>query len=441
LKPTWRLGAAALVVACWLSAGASPFADAVPGLRQPADFVRDYVAARTRLEEGRGPPPDGEAANRRALAYGAPAVGLYGGPYFIHPPTATVAVLPLARLPWRTNALAWAGLSLIALGWLAFSLVGIWRRDRRPTVLSVALLMLALLLWPPTLHCFEKGQWSIWLAALLAAGLRAFEAGHPRRAGVAFGLAAALKVTPIVLVGFLLLRRPRAAVALLATGGLVALLALVAVGPQAWMAFLAQSPHNAAVWAPWIANTASLDGIYARLLTSNPFSRALFVAPRLAAAAFVLTELALLAAALGALSSRRRRTMTQASERRLLAAWLTLPVLLNPLGWSHVVLILLAPLAVSARDGGPRRQTIALVLLAILSIPRQRLYAWAGALPVGPAPGLLLGLHALAGVALFVTLRWPPAEAGDNGGAMSVDASHRRGAAAAFSFEAQSTEI
>jgi len=113
------------VVACWLSAGASPFADAVPGLRQPADFVRDYVAARTRLEEGRGPPPDGEAANRRALAYGAPAVGLYGGPYFIHPPTATVAVLPLARLPWRTNALAWAGLSLIALGWLAFSVVGI----------------------------------------------------------------------------------------------------------------------------------------------------------------------------------------------------------------------------------------------------------------------------------------------------------------------------
>jgi alpha-1,2-mannosyltransferase len=408
LKPTWRLGAAALVVACWLSAGAAPFVDAVHGLRQPADFVRDYVAARTRLEEGRGPPPKGEAANQRALAYGAPAVGLYGAPYFIHPPTATTAVLPLACLPWRAAALAWAGLSLIALAWLARSLVGIWRRDRPPSAVPVALLTLALALWPPTLHCFEKGQWSIWLAALLAAGLRAFEAGRPRRAGVAFGIAAALKVTPIVLLGFLLLRRRRAAVALLATGALAALVALSAVGPGAWMVFLAESPHNAAVWAPWIANTASLDGVYARLLTSNPFSRALFVAPRFAAAAFGLTELALLAAALGgALSSRRHRTMTQVSERRLLAAWLTLPVLLNPLGWSHVVLMLLAPLAVSARDGGPRRQTTAMVLLAILSIPRQRLAAWAGGLPVGPAAGVLLGLHAFTGVALFATLRWP----------------------------------
>jgi uncharacterized membrane protein len=316
--------------------------------------------------------------------------------------------LPLARLPWRAAALAWAGLSLLALGWLARSLVGIWRRDRAPAAVPVALLTLALALWPPTLHCFEKGQWSIWLAALLAAGLRSFEAGRPRRAGLAFGLAAALKVTPVVLLGFLLLRRRRAAVALLVTGGLAALVALVAVGPGAWMAFLAESPHNAAVWAPWIANTASLDGVYTRLLTSNPFSQAWFVAPRFAAAAFGLTELALLAAALGgALPSRRHRAMTQASERRLLAAWLTLPVLLNPLGWSHVVLMLLAPLAVSARDGGPRRQTTAVVLLAILGIPRQRLAAWGGALPVGPAAGLLLGLHAFAGVALFVTLRWP----------------------------------
>ena len=396
------------MVACWLSAGAAPFVDAVRGLRQPADFVRDYVAARTRLEEGRGPPPDGEAGNRRALAYGAPAVGLYGAPYFIHPPTATTAVLPLARLPWRAAALAWAGLSLIALGWLARSLVGIWRRDRRPSAVPVALLTLALALWPPTLHCFEKGQWSIWLAALLAAGLRAFEAGRARRAGVAFGIAAALKVTPVVLLGFLVLRRRRAAVALLVTGALAALVALIAVGPDAWRVFLAESAHNAAVWAPWIANTASLDGVYTRLLTSNPFSRALFVAPRLAAAAFGLTELVLLAAALGgALSSRRHRTMTQASEQQLLAAWLTLPVLLNPLGWSHVVLMLLAPLAVSARDGGPRRQTAALVLLAILSIPRQRLAAWAGGLPVGPAAGVLLGLQAFAGVALFATLRWP----------------------------------
>jgi hypothetical protein len=385
--------------------------DAVNGLREPADFVRDYVAARARLEDGRGPPPDGEAGNRRAVAHGGPTVGLSGGPYFIHPPPATTAVLPLARLPWRAAALAWAGLSLIALGWLGRSLVGIWKPDRPPTAVPAALLTLALALWPPTLHCLEKGQWSIWLAALLAAGLRSFEAGRPRRTGIAFGVAAALKVTPVVLLGFLLLRRRRAAVALTLTAGLAALVALVAVGPAAWRAFLAESPHNAAVWAPWIANTASPDGVYARLLTSNAFSQAPFVAPRLAAAAFGLTELALLAAAIGAVlpSWRHRRNwvLTPASESRLLAAWLTLPVLLNPLGWSHVVLMLLAPLAVLARDGGPRRQMTAVGLLAMLTIPRQRLATWAGALPVGPAGAVLLGLHAFAGVVLFVTLLWP----------------------------------
>lgn len=407
MKRTWRLGAAALVVACWLSAGAAPLADAVRGLREPADFARDYVVARARLEDGPRPPPDGEAANRRALGYGAPAVGLYGAPYFIHPPTATLVLLPLACLPSTGAALAWTGLSLLALGWLAFSLVGLWRPDRPPALAPVALLTVGLALWPPTLHCLEKGQWSIWLAALLAAGLRWLEAARPRRAGIAFGLAAALKVTPVVLLGVLLLRCRRAAVALLATGGAAALLALIVVGPAAWRAFLAGAAHNAAVWAPWIANTASLDGVFARLFTANPFSRALVVAPGLAAAAFGLTELTLLAAAIAgvALPNRRNRAVAPEAEKiepRLLAAWLTLPVLLNPLGWSHVVLMLLAPLAVLARDGRLRRRVTAIVLLAVLSIPRQRLGAWA--LPVGPAAGALLGLHAFAGVALFAAL-------------------------------------
>ena len=65
----------------------------------------------------------------------APRVALLGAPYFIHPPTATLAVLPFAGLPWRAAALAWAAASLVALVWLAFSLLGDldprrWRRRR-----------------------------------------------------------------------------------------------------------------------------------------------------------------------------------------------------------------------------------------------------------------------------------------------------------------------
>lgn len=398
MKPSFRLGAVALVAACWLSAGSRPFADALTGLADPADLARDYVTARARLEEGRGPSPDGEDANVRAVRYGAPQVALYGAPYYVHPPTATLAVLPLGRLPFRAAALVWAAGSVVALGWLALSLLGIWKPETPPKPTHVALLMLGLAAWPPSLYCLEKGQWSIWVAALLAAGLRAFEAKRPRGAGALFGLAAALKVTPAVLIGFLLARSRRAAAAMLAVIGAAAIASLAVLGPAPWRQLFAGSASNAAIWAPWLANTASVDGIFARLLTSNPFARPLVAAPALARAAFALMSLALLAAAI---ATTFRRRGAPGSQARLLGGWLTLPVLLNPLGWSHVVLLLLAPLAVLAREGGARAGLAAVLLLAAMSIPRQRLIEWAGAVPVGPAGSLLLGLHALAALALF----------------------------------------
>jgi alpha-1,2-mannosyltransferase len=391
-----------LVAACWLSAGSTPFADAVRGAAEPADWARDYVTARARLEDGRGPPPVAEDGNERAARYGARRVGLLGAPYFIHPPTATLAVLPFAWMPWRVAAWAWAAASLVALVWLAFSLLEIWIPGAAPPASRVALLTLGLLLWPPTLHCLEKGQWSIWLAALLASGWRSFEARRMRRTGSLFGVAAALKITPLVLLGYLLLRNRRAAAALLATMGGAALAALVAIGPTAWYRFFGDASRNEAAWAPWIANSASLDGIYARLLTSNPFSRPILVAPGLARAAFAATALLFLAAAIGA--AYRRRERSSASQARVLAAWLTLPLLLNPLGWSHLVLVLAAPLVVFLRDAGPRERVAATLILAALSVPRQRLIEWAGAVPVGPAASVLLGLHAFAAVALFVAL-------------------------------------
>ncbi len=178
-----------MVAACWLSAGSRPLVDAVLGATEPADWARDYVTARARLEDGRGPPPVAEEGNERAVRYGAPRVALLGAPYFIHPPTATLAVLPFAGLPWRGAAVAWAAASVVALAWLAVSLLGIWAPGTAPPASRVALLTLAVALWPPTLYCLEKGQWSIWLAALLAAGFRSLEAKRAGRSGSLFGAA------------------------------------------------------------------------------------------------------------------------------------------------------------------------------------------------------------------------------------------------------------
>jgi uncharacterized membrane protein len=393
----------ALVGACWLSAGSTPFVDAVIGLPESGDWIRDYVIARARLEDGRGAtPPMAEKANERAARYGAPPVVLLGGPYYIHPPTATVVVLPFAWLSWRTALLTWAMGSLVALVWLALSLLRIWNPGEAPPARRIILLTLALLVWPPTLYCFQKGQWSIWLAALLAAGWRSWEERRAGRAGSLFGVAAALKVTPIVVVGHLLLRSRRAAAAMVATAGGAALVALAVMGPKAWYRFATDASRNEVAWAPWLANTASLDGVYARLLTSNRFTRPILVAPALARGAFTVTALLLLAVAIGA--TFRRRDESSESQGRVLACWLTLAVLLNPLGWSHVVLLLLAPLAVLARNAGPRQRIAATLVLAALSVPRQRLTEWAGAVPIGPVASVYLGLHAFAALGLFVAL-------------------------------------
>jgi alpha-1,2-mannosyltransferase len=377
--------------------------DAVLGTPVPADWARDYVTARARLEDGRGAaPPMAEAANDRGARYGAPRVVLLAAPYYIHPPTAAVVVLPFAWLPFRTAALAWAAGSIVALVWLAFSLLRIWTPGAAPPARRVTLLTLALAVWPPTLYCIEKGQWSIWLAALLAAGWTSLEERRAGRAGSLFGVAAALKITPIVVIGHLLFRSRRAAAATLATAGGAGVVSLAAIGPMAWYRFAAGASKNEVEWAPWLANTASLDGVYARLLTSNPFSRPIVVAPGLARGAFTVTALFLLAAATAA--TYRARDQSSQSQGRVLACWLTLPLLLNPLGWSHVVILLLAPLAVLARKGGIRQQVAATLVLAAISVPRQRLTEWAGAVPVGPVASVFLGLHAFAALGLFVAL-------------------------------------
>jgi alpha-1,2-mannosyltransferase len=260
------------------------------------------------------------------------------------------------------------------------------------------------------LHNFEKGQWSIALAALLAAGFRALDEGRARRAGALFGVAAALKVTPLVLLGLLVLRHRRAAAAMAATFGAILLVTLAVGGVAPWRAFFGGAARNAAVWAPWIANTASPAGIYARLFDGGAFARPLVAAPALATAAFDATAIALLAAAL--LAHRRASASSQpppvvaagGRASALEASWLTFPVLLNPLGWSHVLVMLLAPAVIAARDGGRTARALALAALAAFSVPRQTLALLAGPVPCSPGRGLALGVHAAFAVVLFATL-------------------------------------
>jgi uncharacterized membrane protein len=387
--------ALAFLAAAWASAGAAPVRDAVTGAPRPVDFARDYVAAHARVHDGRGAAPQGEAGNVHAAAVGAPHVVLLGGPYFIHPPPAVFAVIPFVPLGFDGAAWAWLALSVLALGVLAVFLAEAAAPADEHAATRAAVVALVLLAWPPVLHNLAKGQWSILLAALIAAGWGALGRGRPRAAGVCLGLAASLKATPLLLLGYVVLRQRRAALAMAATLAAAALLSVAANGWAPWRAWFADAPGNVAAWQTWTANTVSLGGALARLFAGGPYARALVALPALARALTVGLSLALVA---GLALVTHRAPATAPVERALFAAWTSLVVVLNPLAWTHTAVLALLPLALLARAPST---AIPVAALVTLTIPRETLAAFAGPTPVGPRAGLVLSLHAAAVLALF----------------------------------------
>lgn len=390
-----RAAALALVATAWVSAGAHPFAEALSEASAPIDFTRDYVSARAHLAgvDVR----DQDAGNTYAETIGAPRVVLLGAPYHAHPPTAAFVVTPLATLGFAGAALAWLALSLSALAVLAFVLAAVVTREDRPSPSTVTLTFLLLASWPPVLHNLAKGQWSILLAALIALGWRAFERGHARAAGVLLGVAASLKATPILLLGFLALRHRRAAAAMALTLAGIVLASLAAFGVEPWREWVVNAQPNALAWRTWTANTASLGGLFARLFTLSAYARPITEAPALAQA-LTLGATALLVT-VAALTSRRARS---SGEPALFALWAAAAVVLNPLGWTHTTVMALLPIALLARDGV---SPAVLVVFVALTVPRQTLAVLAGPVPVSPARGLALSLHAGALLVLIAAAR------------------------------------
>jgi hypothetical protein len=390
------LGVALLAVG-WCSAGLTPVREAAKEALAPSDFTRDFVTAHWRVHRGGGPPPSEAEGNAYAVSIGAPEVTPVGGPYFVHPGPALVAVLALVPLGYRGAAVAWLALSLLALGVLAFGLVALLGPGERSRGRLVAFTFLGLLLWPPTLHNLAKGQWSILLAALLTLGWRELETRREGAAGAWIGAAASLKLTPVLMVGYLAIRRRRAAVSLVAVTVAASAAALAVTGlagPRAW---LADMSRNVAAWQTWTGNTASLNGFISRLLAGGPFARPLVDAPAAARALNLFLSLALV----GWIAVVTWRTPpSPRTDRALGAAWLALCVLLNPLAWTHTELLALPALALLH---GLVRPATLLLALALMSVPRHTLAALAGPAPVGPATAPILSLHAAALCLIVVT--------------------------------------
>ncbi len=174
----------------------------------------------------------------RAVAHGAP---LYNWPrttnQFTYPPFFALLVTVLAAVPWSAVLGLWSLASLVALPvtiWVTLGALGYRDREVRA---GGTLLVTAVLFWTaPVLHVIYLGQVELLLMALVLWDLCQPERRRWQGAGV--GIAAGIKLVPLIFIPYLLLtRRYRQAAVATATfaGTVVAGFALPADSRAYWL--------------------------------------------------------------------------------------------------------------------------------------------------------------------------------------------------------------
>ena len=168
--------------------------------------------------------------------------------HFTYPPFAALLFWPFARLPVHAGQLVWSLLSLLMLVALTAASIHACRPqwpNQRTWVIAVIVLFPVLWL-SPDLLTFDFGQinFLIVLLVLLDLTCRIDVRSHTLPRGVLLGVAAALKLTPLIFIGWLLLTRQfRSAATALATF-LICSLGAFALTPHSWLVYWSSEVFN-----------------------------------------------------------------------------------------------------------------------------------------------------------------------------------------------------
>jgi hypothetical protein len=402
---TWFIATAAATLIVVLSAGARPWVGALAGAFGPPDFAQDIAAAQLSIEGLN--PYTADFASRHAQVMGT--AGAKGYPFFPHPPFAIVLSWPFGFLTLSSGAMVWYAVSLALLACLALLLAEIATGQDlngappRPGPSTAVGMFMTLLFWPPVLYNLEKGQFSILLTVLFALAWRSLRQGESGRAGVLIGVAAAVKVFPLLAAGYLLRRSVRSTAWAAVTALFLTALPVLWLGPESIGAFVEQSQGNVTYWRTWPAVTYSIYGAVARLLIGGTWASAVMQAPLVAQIIVGTIGLALVVIALVVTG---RWSTGDRDESSLFGAWIVLLVLLNPLSMGHNGVLLALPIAFSARalrdDDRTWVRTAWAIGVILVSIPRQTIFDLAP-FPVSPLRGLLIVALPMWGALLLFT--------------------------------------
>ncbi|MEU6217471.1 glycosyltransferase 87 family protein [Streptomyces sp. NPDC047022] len=267
---------------------------------------------------------------------------------FTYPPFAALSMLPMAFVGLYTTIAGALLLNLAAVSVVMWILFG--PQLSRHGWFGWALAACALALFEPVRDTFSFGQVNLLLLALVLADAWLLSTGRGKRAGVGIGLAAAIKLTPAVFIGLLLLaRRWRAAAVasgVAAAASLFAFWALPGASRFYWGHALWDTTRVGRL--DYVSNQ-SLQGVLARLAAPGEPSRA----------AWELTVVAVLAV----WGWRSHSALRTGDWYGAFALTGLTACLISPITWVHHLVWLLPSFAVLVRE---RRLRIAGVIYVVM---------------------------------------------------------------------------
>ncbi|MEV7083001.1 glycosyltransferase 87 family protein [Streptomyces sp. NPDC093516] len=264
---------------------------------------------------------------------------------FTYPPFAAVTMLPMALLDLRTAIAAALLLDLAALALVLRLLAGPARR--RLGWFGWALLVCLLALFEPLRDTVSFGQVNVLLLALVLVDAALLASGRDRFAGAGIGLAAAVKLTPALFIGLLLVARRWRAAAVATAVALTATAVAALVDPDASRFYWTEALWDTGrVGRSAYVSNQSVQGVLARLGAPD---RAVW------AVAVLLV--------LGVWAVRARRAVAAADWTAAFALTGLAACLVSPITWVHHLVWLLPSFAVLLRAGHVR---VAGALYAVL---------------------------------------------------------------------------
>lgn len=130
---------------------------------------------------------------------------------YIYPPPCAALFLPMTYVPYRLAVIVWRVLNLGCFLGGGLMLLHLTRRQVAPVTAQALTFLLALA--PPLLAALAMGQVTPLVVFTVVAGLYYGETGRPGLAGIWLALGTLIKVSPLIFLIWLLLRRQFRAVA------------------------------------------------------------------------------------------------------------------------------------------------------------------------------------------------------------------------------------